>query len=152
MTQDHPPSDPANRAPRRIGLGITELEVGGAERCLVELATRLDRRRFEPRVFALSPPPPPGQTQLIDRLASAGVAVTFLGGRGAADAPRTVKRFRQALLDDRIELLQTFLFHANVLGALAVRLPSGVMFSVGTGFSDKERGNPPPLGATITFR
>ncbi len=121
MTQDHPPSDPANRAPRRIGLGITELEVGGAERCLVELATRLDRRRFEPRVFALSPPPPPGQTQLIDRLASAGVAVTFLGGRGAADAPRTVKRFRQALLDDRIELLQTFLFHANVLGALAVR-------------------------------
>jgi DNA ligase-1 len=38
------------------------------------------------------------------------------------------------------------------LGALTVRLPSGISFSVGTGFSDKERSNPPALGATITFR
>src|SRR5204863_5914234 len=42
--------------------------------------------------------------------------------------------------------------HKGRLGALTVRLPSGIMFSVGTGFSDKERGNPPAVGATITFR
>jgi DNA ligase-1 len=42
--------------------------------------------------------------------------------------------------------------HKGRLGALTVRLPSGVTFSVGTGFSDKERASPPPLGATITFR
>jgi DNA ligase 1 len=42
--------------------------------------------------------------------------------------------------------------HKGRLGALSVRLPNGIQLRVGTGFSDAERGNPPPLGATITFR
>jgi DNA ligase 1 len=42
--------------------------------------------------------------------------------------------------------------HKGRLGALTVRLPSGVEFNVGTGFSDAQRGSPPPIGATITFR
>jgi DNA ligase-1 len=42
--------------------------------------------------------------------------------------------------------------HAGRLGALAARLPDGTEFSVGTGFSDRERSAPPPIGATITFR
>ncbi len=40
-----------------IGLCITELDAGGAERCLVELATRLDRQRFQPVVYCLGPRP-----------------------------------------------------------------------------------------------
>jgi DNA ligase-1 len=42
--------------------------------------------------------------------------------------------------------------HKGRLGALLVKLPSGVAFSVGTGFSDRERSAPPAIGATITFR
>jgi DNA ligase-1 len=42
--------------------------------------------------------------------------------------------------------------HKGRLGALVVELPNGVRFSVGTGFSDKQREAPPPVGATITFR
>jgi DNA ligase-1 len=42
--------------------------------------------------------------------------------------------------------------HKGRLGALAVELPDGTKFSVGTGFSDKERENPPPIGSLITFR
>lgn len=42
--------------------------------------------------------------------------------------------------------------HAGRLGALTVRLPNGKTFSVGTGFKDRERANPPPVGTTITFR
>lgn len=42
--------------------------------------------------------------------------------------------------------------HKGRLGALNVRLPNGVEFSVGTGFTDKQRANPPAVGATITFR
>ena len=34
---------------------ITELDVGGAERALVALATGLDRRRWAPSVLALGP-------------------------------------------------------------------------------------------------
>jgi hypothetical protein len=39
---------------RRIFYLITELDVGGAEKALFELAARLDRRRFEPVVACLS--------------------------------------------------------------------------------------------------
>ncbi len=42
--------------------------------------------------------------------------------------------------------------HRGRLGALAVQLPNGTQFSVGTGFSDAQRNNPPPVGSTITFR
>ena len=42
--------------------------------------------------------------------------------------------------------------HKGRLGALLVQLPDGTKFSVGTGFSDAERGNPPAVGSTITFR
>jgi DNA ligase-1 len=40
----------------------------------------------------------------------------------------------------------------GMVGALGVQLPDGTEFSVGTGFSDAERMNPPPLGSVITFR
>jgi DNA ligase-1 len=42
--------------------------------------------------------------------------------------------------------------HVGRLGALLVELPNGIRFSIGTGFSDPERENPPPIGTTITFQ
>ena len=36
-------------------------------------------------------------------------------------------------------------------GALVVRMPNGKEFNVGTGLSDAERRNPPPVGSTITY-
>ena len=40
----------------------------------------------------------------------------------------------------------------GMLGALLVETPEGLRFRLGTGFSDEERGNPPPLGATVTYK
>ena len=42
--------------------------------------------------------------------------------------------------------------HRGRLGALLVHLGNGITFSVGTGFSDAERENPPAIGSKITFR
>jgi DNA ligase-1 len=42
--------------------------------------------------------------------------------------------------------------HKGRLGALVVELSDGTQFSVGTGFSDAQRENPPPVGSLITFR
>ena len=42
--------------------------------------------------------------------------------------------------------------HKGRLGSLLVELADGTRFAVGTGFSDAERGAPPPVGALITFR
>jgi DNA ligase-1 len=42
--------------------------------------------------------------------------------------------------------------HKGRLGALLVEMPDGTRFSVGTGFSDRERAAPPAAGALITYR
>jgi len=42
--------------------------------------------------------------------------------------------------------------HKGRMGALLVRLPDGTDFAIGTGFSDRERANPPAIGTTVTFR
>ena len=42
--------------------------------------------------------------------------------------------------------------HKGRLGALLVELPDGTSFSIGTGFSDAQRNNPPVVGSTVTFR
>jgi DNA ligase-1 len=42
--------------------------------------------------------------------------------------------------------------HSGRLGALQVELPSGIQFAIGTGFTDQERENPPPVGSIITFK
>ncbi len=42
--------------------------------------------------------------------------------------------------------------HEGRLGALQVELPNGIRFFIGTGFSDEQRDNPPPIGSVITFK
>lgn len=39
----------------------------------------------------------------------------------------------------------------GMLGALDVKTPEGVRFRIGTGLSDEQRRNPPPVGSTITY-
>ena len=40
----------------------------------------------------------------------------------------------------------------GLLGALLVETPEGLRFRLGTGFSDEERRDPPPRGATVTYK
>jgi DNA ligase 1 len=42
--------------------------------------------------------------------------------------------------------------HKGRLGSLLVEAADGTRFNVGTGFSDLERGDPPTVGAVITYR
>lgn len=42
--------------------------------------------------------------------------------------------------------------NAGRLGALRVRTADGREFSLGTGFTDKQRSDPPPIGTTVTYR
>lgn len=105
----------------RLALCITELDIGGAERCLVELATRLDRRRFTPVVYALSAEPAPATPSLVPRLREAGIETHFLGGRRASQFPLIVHRLARLLRTQQAELVQSFLFHANLAARLAAR-------------------------------
>jgi DNA ligase-1 len=42
--------------------------------------------------------------------------------------------------------------HAGRMGALLLALPDGQQFALGTGFSDAQRAEPPPVGTVVTYR
>jgi glycosyltransferase involved in cell wall biosynthesis len=109
----------APHAPIRIGLCITELEPGGAERCLVELAGRLDRARFQPVVYCLAPRPSGNADLLARRLEESGTSVHYFGARGLSGLPWIARRLTRQIARDAPLVLQCMLFHANALGAWA---------------------------------
>lgn len=110
-----------NTLPWPIALCITELDAGGAERFLVELATRLDRATFQPEVYCLGRRPIGAGEKLVARLEAARVPVYFFGARSVLDVWRVIGQLRAALQRQRPALVQTFLWHANVLGVIAGR-------------------------------
>lgn len=114
----------------RIDFVITELYVGGAERCLTELATGLSGSGDQVRVFSIGSLPEGEQRALVDRMRASGIEVRSCDADSShqfAGAYRTLcKWFRQSPPD----LCQTFLFHANVLGTMAAK-KAGVRTKIG---------------------
>lgn len=102
-----------------IAFCITTLDAGGAERQLTELATRLPRERFEPAIAVLGREPSPPHDELVRKLRAHSIPVTFLGARTIWQTPIVYRRLSLWLRDWRPDLLQCFLAHANVLGAVA---------------------------------
>lgn len=110
-------------APRiRVTLCTTELSVGGAEQALVELATGLDGMRFEVQVVSLKSRPDAPRARLVRRLEEVDIGTHFLESTSLASGPRTLWRLYQSLRRWPTDVLQTFLFHANVLGPVAAKL------------------------------
>ncbi len=96
-----------------VSLVITDLDVGGAERALVSLATGLDRRRWLPNVVNLS-----GSGALVEPLEASGISVESLN----VDRRRPVQaiaKLASALRRSNPRLVQSFLFHANLATKLA---------------------------------
>lgn len=109
-----------------IDLAITELDVGGAERCLTQLACGLAARGWQVRVICIGPLPLHPRDSLLLQLRSAGVQVESLGARSAVELPRVWWRWRCLVKRQRPQLAQAFLHHANVLSAAvypALRIP-----------------------------
>jgi len=42
--------------------------------------------------------------------------------------------------------------YINMLGSLLVETQSGIQFKIGSGFSDQQRKDPPPVGTIITYQ
>ena len=106
----------------RVGLVILELSRGGAEKALFELATRLDRRRFEVVVYTISGRARDMEESYLLALEARGIETRNLGLRSVWGAPLALARLAKAFRRDHIDVAQTFMYHANILGRVAGRL------------------------------
>ena len=111
----------------------TGLNVGGAEISLLNILQHLDRDRFEPHVISLT-----GAGEIGARIRAAGVPVIELNlGRrplaGLVSLRREVRRLRP-------DVVQTWMYHADLLGGLAARLAGARRVSWGIRNSDLARG------------
>src|SRR5262245_59915817 len=104
--------------PRVLHL-ITSFEVGGTERQAVELLKRIDRGRFDLRLAALRLEGPRYQE----------VATLFpcvpqfpLTRFYDANAAKQLRRLRDWMISERVNVLHAHDFYAGVLGAAAARL------------------------------
>ena len=113
---------------------ITTLGVGGAERGVYELSRRLDRGRFDVRVVALQ------GGEMAERLTEAGVPVTVLGVRCKCDIFK-LPRLMRLLRRERIDVLHTHLFHADLVGRPAASA-AGVRHVVHTVWTAEGRFRP----------
>jgi len=102
---------------KRILHVATGLGMGGAEMSLADLLAHTDRDEFAPTVLSLGADRPVGE-----RIRSLGVPVETLGMRPGRVTPGDFACLVGVLRRLRPDLVQTWMYHADLLGALAARL------------------------------
>jgi glycosyltransferase involved in cell wall biosynthesis len=101
----------------RIVHVISGLGVGGAERMLQRLCEEHARQGLaEPVVVSLTTLGPIGE-----RLRTAGIRVETLGMAGLGGTPGAVARLRALLAELKPDLVQSWLYHADLIAGLALR-------------------------------
>jgi glycosyltransferase involved in cell wall biosynthesis len=105
----------------RVDFVITELFVGGAERCLTELAIALAQQGDDVRVFSLGPLPEGEQRALVDRLRQARIPIASGQARSNRQIVGVYRRLKNWFAESPPQVCQTFMYHANVLGTFAAQ-------------------------------
>lgn len=113
----HAPEQNSPLRPIRITHLITGLQTGGAEMMLYKTLSRLDRTRFEPEVISMLTPGP-----MAEKIAALGISVRSLEMTRGIPSPQAVARLGWMLVQRRPDILQTWLYHADLLGALVAPL------------------------------
>ena len=96
---------------------ITELNVGGAERMLCRLVGRMNPDLFRPVIISMTDRGPVGE-----KMASEGVRVFSLGmALGRPNLMGSVRLYR-LLKEIGPDILQTWLYHADLLGLIVGKI------------------------------
>lgn len=102
---------------QRIVHVINNLYLGGAEMMLVRLLGRLDPHRWDCHVLSLI-----GDGPAAEQLGKLGIPVTVIGMKRGLPGPLSLARLGSRLRALRPALVQTWLYHSDLLGGLATRL------------------------------
>ena len=120
-------------SPMRILHVITGLNTGGAESMLAKLVGAMDRTRFESQVLCLLAPGP-----MAEAILEAEVRVESLGLNRGLPNPAALLRTVLAVRRFRPHLVQTWLYHADLLGLTAARLAGVRRVALNVRCSDME--------------
>lgn len=105
----------------RVAHIITSLETGGAEVMLANLLSCMDRAAFEAEVISLTDKGPVGM-----RIEALGIPVRALNMQRGKVSPSGLFRLARWLRESRPDLIQTWMYHANLAGGLAAKLAGRV--------------------------
>ncbi len=112
--------------PKRILFLTTGLNAGGAELILLRLLSRLDRQHFLPSVISLLQLRPVGE-----KIEQLGISIRSLGMQPGKPSLTSIWRLVCWLRRDRPHVMQTWMYHADLVGSLAV--PVGKKYTGGVG-------------------
>jgi glycosyltransferase involved in cell wall biosynthesis len=107
----------SDRLPVRVTHLITGLGVGGAESTLYRLLASMDKRRIDNRVVSLT-----SGGEMAARIRSLDIPVESLDMVPGRPGPAGLWRLIAQLRRTRPNVLQTWLYHADLLGTIAGRL------------------------------
>ncbi len=113
---------------------ITTLNPGGAELMLYRLLSRLDRAKFQLQVVSMMEPGPVGE-----KILALGVPVRSLGMQQGKANPFALARLVRWLKQDRPDVIQSWMYHADLLGTLAAKLVGNIAISWNIRNSDLSR-------------
>lgn len=100
----------------RIAHIITDLDVGGAETMLTKLLEHTDRSQIVPAVCCLQE-----AGELAGKIRAMGIAVHSLGWRRGKPDFRGYRRLIPWLRDFKPDVVQTWMYHADLIGGWAAR-------------------------------
>jgi glycosyltransferase involved in cell wall biosynthesis len=93
---------------------ITGLGTGGAETTLSKLLSLMDRKRYQSVVYSMTDPGP-----VADTIRNDGVEVHSLGMKRGVPDVRALARLVREMRKWRPMVLQTWMYHADLLGGIA---------------------------------
>jgi glycosyltransferase involved in cell wall biosynthesis len=96
---------------------ITDLDPGGAETMLYRILSRMDGARFKNEVISLT-----GLGSIAEKIRAVGVPVRALGMKSGIPNPFPVVRLVQWIRKSKPQIVQTWMYHADLIGGLAARL------------------------------
>lgn len=100
---------------------ITTLGPAGAETMLWRLVSGMDSSQFKNEVVSLT-----DILELAGKMEGIGVPVRSLGMKQTVPNPLLVVRLARWIRESKPDVIQTWMYHANLLGALAARLAGDV--------------------------
>jgi glycosyltransferase involved in cell wall biosynthesis len=100
---------------------ITGMAAGGAEMSLYKLLSGMDGSRFSSEVISLT-----GDGAIGEKIRGLVVPVRCLGMKPGMPDPLSLYRLAGWLRRDPPDVLQTWMYHADLLGGLSARLAGGI--------------------------